>query len=188
MKEINPTATTTVVHLDFELKPGGKVRVRVVDLQGKPVAGLKLAGRTQRGRHEWDVKPESEFDVVTLAEGEDRMVLIQNEERKLGKVVHVKPGDDKQGPVTVTLEPLATIVGRVADADGNPVSGATIRTDPLPGGGFSLSLGQVASANEGRFVVPNVPVGCEYTLVVESRIRAQGSSGRILREKESTAG
>ena len=111
--------------------------------------------------------------MITLTEGEDRMVLIRHEERKLGKVVHVKPGDDKDGPVKVTLGPLATIVGRVADADGNPVSGATIRTDPLPGGDFSLSLGQVASGNEGRFIVPDVPIGCEYTLVVESRLTAK---------------
>ena len=79
------------------------------------------------------------------------MVLVIHEERKLGRVVHVKPGDDKNGPVTVTLEPLATIAGRVTDADGNPVSGATIRTDPLPGGDFSLQPGeQVALRSEGE--------------------------------------
>ena len=49
----------------------------------------------------------------------------------------------------VALEPLATLAGRVVDADGNPVSGAAIRTDPLPGGDFSLSLGQVATDKEG---------------------------------------
>jgi hypothetical protein len=191
MKEINPTATTDVVHLDFELKPGAKVRMRAVDPHGKPVAGLMLAGRTQRGRREWDAKSEAEFDVVTLTEGEDRMVLIWHEERKLGKLVHVKPGDDKDGPVKLTLEPLATIVGRVADADGNPVSGATIRTDPLPGGDFSLSLAQVASGSDGRFVVPNVPVGCEYTLVVESRLepknrRVAFSEKKSVRPGETT--
>jgi len=191
MKEINPTAATKVVHLDFQLDSGAKVRVRVVDLQGKSVTGLKLAGRTQRGRHEFDVKPEAEFDVVTLASGEDRMVLVQHEERKLGKVVHVKPGDDKNGPVTVTLEPLATIVGRVADVDGNPVSGATIRTDPLPGGDFSLSLGQVVSGTEGRFVVPDVPIGCKYSLVVESGFAAKHrrvafSENATVRPGEST--
>ena len=87
--------------------------------------------------------------------------------------MHVKPGDDKAGPVTVTLEPMAIIVGRIADEDGNPVSGATIRTDPLPGGDFSLSLGQVATDKEGRFVVPDVPIGCKYTLVVESGLAAK---------------
>ena len=171
MKEINPAAVTKVVHLDFQLDSGAKVRLRVVDLQGKPVTDLKLAGRSQRGRRELGVEPESEFDVVcSRTRREDRMVLVRNEERKLGKVVHVKPGDDKNGPVMVTLEPMATIVGHVADVDGNPVSGATIRTDPLPGGDFNLRLSRVASDREGRFVVPKVPDGCKYNLVVESGI------------------
>ena len=173
MKEITPTEATKVVHLDFQLDSGAKVRVRVVDPQGKSVSGLKLAGRTQRGRHEYDVKRETEFDVVTLAPDEDRMLLIRQEEKKLGKVVHVKPGDDKAGPVTVKLEPMASIAGRVEDADGNPVCGATIRTDPQPGGDFSLSLGQIASDKDGRFVVPNVPIGCSYSLVAEGQLTAK---------------
>jgi beta-lactamase regulating signal transducer with metallopeptidase domain/protocatechuate 3,4-dioxygenase beta subunit len=169
LKEINPPEGTEAVHLDFALLPGAKVRVRAVDPAGKPVTGLSLAGRTQRGHHEWNVKHEAEFDVVTLAPGEDRMVLVIQEERKLGRAFHAKPGDDKDGPVTVTLEPLATITGRVTDADGSSVSGASIRTDPLPGGDFSLSLAsRIASDHKGKFVVPNVPTGCNYSVAVES--------------------
>ncbi len=174
MKEINPAEGTEAVHLDFDLVPGAKVRTRVVDPQGKPVTGLKLGGRTQRGRHEWNVKHGAEFDVVTLAPDEDRMILVIQEERKLGKIFHVKPGDDQNGPVTVTLEPLATIAGRVTDADGNPVSGATIRTDPQPGGDFSLHLtARLSSDAAGKFAVTDVPIGCQYALVVESGIGPQ---------------
>jgi protocatechuate 3,4-dioxygenase beta subunit len=169
MKEINPPEGSQAIHLDLEFVPGTKVRVRVVDPQGQPVTDLKLGGRTQRGRHEWNAKHGAEFDVVTLAPAEDRMVLVVQEERKLGKIFHVKPGDDKDGPVTVRLEPLATIAGRVLDADGNAVSGATIRTDPQPGGNFSMSLaGWITSDRSGKFVVPQVPTGCPYALVVES--------------------
>jgi hypothetical protein len=84
MKEINPSAAATkVADVDFELDSGAKVHVRVVDREGKPVTGLKLGGRAQRGHPEFDVKPEAEFDVLTLAPGDDRTVLIRNEERKL---------------------------------------------------------------------------------------------------------
>ena len=129
------------------------------------------------------IEPEAqaEFDVVTLGPGEDRMVWLVHEGRKLGRVIHVKEGDDKNGPVVVTLEPSATITGRIVDADGNPVSGATIRPGLKPGGDFSLSLPQVASGSDGRFTVPNVPTGCDYSLVAESgakitqrRVRIQG--------------
>ena len=122
----------------------------------------------ERGRYDREAQAQAEFDVVTLGPGEDRMVVVRQEERKLGRVIHVKVGDDKDGPVVVTLEPAATIVGRVVDADDNPVSGATIRSDPQPGGDFHVSLPQVASDMDGRFTVPDVPIGCEYSLIVES--------------------
>jgi Carboxypeptidase regulatory-like domain len=134
------------------------------------VTGLSLAGRIPSANHEGNVKHEAEFDVLALAPGEDRMVFVIQEERKLGRVFHVQPGDDINGPVTVTLEPLAIIAGRVIDADGNPVSRATIRTDPLPGN-FSLILAEgMVSDPKGKFVVPYVPTGCKYALVVESRV------------------
>ena len=48
---------------------------------------------------------------------EERIVLLRHEGRKLGKVVRIKQGDDAKGPVVVKLAPLATITGRVVDAD-----------------------------------------------------------------------
>lgn len=88
--------------------------------------------------------------------------------RKIGKAIKVRNGDDAKGPVVARLEPLAAIAGRVVDARGNPVPGATIRPDALPGGDFSLSLSQVATDQNGRFLVSQVPVGCDYSLAVES--------------------
>ena len=107
------------------------------------------------------------------------MVWLVHEGRKLGRVIHVKEGDDKNGPVVVTLEPSATITGRIVDADGNPVSGATIRPGLKPGGDFSLGLPQVASGSDGRFTVPNVPTGCEYSLVAESGAMISRAAVRI---------
>ncbi len=174
MKEINPPEGTQVAHLDLELFSGAKVRVRVVDPQGRPVTGVQAAGRSGRDGHDREPQKAAEFDVVTLAPLEDRMVLVRHEEQKLGKVIHVHEGDDKKGPVVVAVEPLAALTGRILDPDGNSVSGAWIRTDPLPGGDFSLSLSRVASDKEGKFVVPDVPIGCKYTLVVESGIAPKG--------------
>jgi hypothetical protein len=167
MKEINPSEDTKTVHLDLQVDSGAKVRLRVVDPQGKPVLGVKADGRVQRGRQEFHDKHEAELDVINLAPAEERMVLLRHEERKLGKAVQVREGDDQKGPVVVTLEPLATIVGRVADVDGNSVSAATIRSDPRPSGDFSLRLSQIPAGTDGKFVVTGVPVGCDYNLVVE---------------------
>ncbi|MFI5461593.1 MAG: carboxypeptidase-like regulatory domain-containing protein, partial [Isosphaerales bacterium] len=150
------------------LSSGASVRLRVVYASGAPVTGVTSAGRTNRGVRDRDAAPDAAFDVITLAPGEDRLVMVRHDGRKLGKVVHVREGDDKAGPVLVTLAPLATITGRVADADGNPVPGARVRPDLLPAGSFSLSLPQVTTDQEGRFRVPDVPTGCDYALAVQS--------------------
>jgi hypothetical protein len=168
MKEINPTEGTETVHLDITLDPGAKVHLRVVDPQGKPVTGVGTGGLSDRGRFDNDVQAQAEFDVVTLGPGEDRMVWLVHEGRRLGRVIHVKEGDDKDGPVVVTLEPSATIAGRVVDHDGNPVSGATIGSNLKPGGDYSLELPQVASGSDGKFTVPNVPTGCAYSVFAAS--------------------
>jgi len=167
MKEINPTEGTETVHLDLEVDPGAKVQLRVVDPLGKPVTRVKAAGWRERGRYDRDAQARAEFDVMTLGPGEDRMVLLVHEGRKLGRVVHVKEGDDRKGPVVVTLEPTATINGRILDADGNPVSGATILTAPQPLGDLSINLPEVSSDKDGRFTVPDVPTGCDYSMAFE---------------------
>jgi len=168
MKEIDPAEGTETVHLDIVLDPGAKVHLRVVDQQGKPVTGVKTGGRRERGHYGEEPEAQAAFDVVTLGAGEDRMVWLVHEGRKLGRVIHVKEGDDKNGPVVVTLEPAATITGRIVDPDGNPVSGATIRPSLKPVEDYSPSLPQVAAGKDGRFTVPNVPTGCGYSLVAES--------------------
>ena len=96
---------------------------------------------------------------------EQRIVVIRHEGRRLGKVVTVKKGDDANGPVVVKLAPLATIRGRVVDAEGNPVAGATIRPDVLPHGDFGLSLAQVVTGADGRFVI----AGCSCRLRLRNR-------------------
>jgi hypothetical protein len=140
----------------------------VVDQEGKPVIGVKTGGRRERGRYEPQAQSQAEIDVVSLGPGEDRMVSLVHEGRKLGRVIHVKEGDDKKGPVVVTLEPSATITGRIVDPDGNPVSGGTIRPNLKPVEDYSPSLPQIACGSDGRFAVPNVPTGCDYWLAAES--------------------
>ena len=116
MKEINPAEGTKTVHLDITLDPGAKVHLRVVNHQGKPVTGVKTGGLRDRGGHDQEAQAQDEFDVVTLGPGEDRMVWHVHEGRKLGRVIHAREGDDKNGPLTVTLESSATITGRIVDA------------------------------------------------------------------------
>jgi len=168
MKEINPPSDASVMHVELQVRYGDTVRYRVLDSEGKPATGTAEIGLTGRGSFNRDQKDHSEGVVRNLYPDEERTLMFRDEKRKLGKVIRVRKGDDVRGPVVVTLEPLATITGRVLDADRNPVSGATIRPDLLPGGDFSPRLDQVSAGPDGRFTVPDVPAGCEYGLAVES--------------------
>ncbi|MHB1558389.1 MAG: M56 family metallopeptidase [Isosphaeraceae bacterium] len=168
MKEITPDAKTETAHLDIEMDPGMNVGLRVVDPQGKPVEGMTAIGRAERGRQDRRPLSASTFDVEGLGPGEDRMVVLQQAARKLGRVVHVKPGDDAKERVVVKLEPAATITGRVVDADNQPVPGALVGTQPQPGGDFSPRLPEIVSGKDGRFSFTNIPVGCQYGLFARS--------------------
>jgi hypothetical protein len=162
MKEIDPSEGAETVHLDLVLDPGAKVRLRVVDPRGEPVTGVTTAGRRERGEYDDEAQSEAEFEVLTLQPGEHRLVLLVHKSQKLGRVIQVKAGDDKNGPVVVTLDPTATIAGRIVDPDGNPVSSAIIRCKPLPGDNFYIKVPELVSGQDGKFTIPNLPTGCGY--------------------------
>jgi beta-lactamase regulating signal transducer with metallopeptidase domain/protocatechuate 3,4-dioxygenase beta subunit len=169
MKEIEPPADARIVHVDLQPRSGDLVRFRIVDVDGKPVSGAKTLGRTSRGSYDREPLKSDEGEVTNLYSDEERTVAFVEEGRKTGMAIRVRKGIDRNAPVIVRLEPLASISGRVVDADGTPVSGATVRPDLLPEGSFSLHLAEVSCDRDGRFLVPDVPTGCDYALAVESR-------------------
>ncbi len=40
-----------------------------------------------------------------------------------------------------------------------------------PGGSYALILPEIGCGNDGRFTLADVPTGCDYSLVAESRAR-----------------
>jgi beta-lactamase regulating signal transducer with metallopeptidase domain len=169
MKEINPQADAKVVHVDLEAFHGDSVQLRVVDGDGRPLDGLTIWGRTERESYLLGETNEPTVKVTGLHPGEERTVMFRHERRKLGKVVRVKKGDDAGGAVAVTLAPLGSLTGRAVDGDGEPIPRATVRPELLPAGDFSLQLAQAFTEANGRFVVSDVPTGCDYRLTIHSR-------------------
>ena len=152
--------------MDAQLDPGLNLRIKVVDADGKPVPDATV-GDGSRSRP-GESNPEALFTLRSFRPDEVRNVVVRDEARSLGKVVRFRAGEDASGPVVVTMAPTATIKGRVVDADGNPVAASTMRVDVHPTEGFLHQLTTVAADRDGRFEIPNVPVGCEYGLVAQS--------------------
>jgi hypothetical protein len=69
--------------------------------------------------------------------------------------------------LTITLEPCATIVGRLVGPDGIGVQGSLVGM-PRPTGDFWPQLPPVASEPDGKFKVA-VPPGCPYGLRADVR-------------------
>ena len=129
-------------------------------------AGRRRVNCRVRERRAREMRSGAAYELINYGPNEERTVMVRHEGKKLGQALRIKAGADAEGPVKITLAPLATIRGRTVDADGNPVPAARVRPDLMPGGDFSLHLPEVVSDKEGRFEVPNVPSGCEYGLNV----------------------
>jgi hypothetical protein len=101
----------------------------VVGPDDKPLAGAHVAGLTpihyspspSRGLET------AAFTALGLSPRRARAVVFFHPEKKLGKVEFVR-GDDA-GPLTVRLEPLGTLAGRVLDAEGRPWAGAKVHAE-----------------------------------------------------------
>ena len=183
VKEINPVERAGNFHVDFVLEAGTKVRLRAVDSQGEPVSGARVTFVIPHDRLFSDQRASAEFDVTALGPNEVRLVLIHHADRKLGKAIYVRPDADKNGPVLVTLEPLSAIEGRATEADGEPAAAVVIRTRAYRQS--SLRLGEVMTDSEGRFMVSEVPVGCQYEVGADDVVSDSGGSSSIHRYAEA---
>jgi hypothetical protein len=164
MAAINPADGAERIELNLQLDPGMSVAVELLDTEGRPIDGVEAMGRSAFGHDYGRFGPR--LDIINLGPDETRQVVFRHEKRSLGKVVQISAKRAQSGSLSIRLEPLATITGRVVDPDGKPVLAARVRPDLQPSRDFGLSIAGAATDREGRFRVENVPVGCDYSLLV----------------------
>jgi beta-lactamase regulating signal transducer with metallopeptidase domain len=162
LKEINPLQGSESVACDLTLDPGGRVRLALVDGAGKPVADSYLVYsdgvRNVTGR-----ESDPSFDIAGLAPKESRTYLISQWQRKIAKVFALEYDGKPSSALTITLEPTATVQGRLVDEDGSPLKNVEVRATAMRNGKRVLDLFPFAAHTDadGRFVCGTLAAGCD---------------------------
>jgi RNA polymerase sigma factor (sigma-70 family) len=113
---------------DLILEPGRRLAGTVTDPDGRPLAGVRATGLGPipalfgGGAHQLET---ASFTVGGVRPGEPRALFFLDPEKKLARVQ--KLSGNEKGPLTIRLEPLGTLTGRVLDADGRPWAGLRVR-------------------------------------------------------------
>jgi 5-hydroxyisourate hydrolase-like protein (transthyretin family) len=168
---------------NIALDPGRSVKGTVLGLDGRPLAGTRVAGLTaiyDRNAADSPAKvglKEAEFTVKALAPGQDRRLVFLHPQKNLGKVLQLR-GDEK-GPLTVRLEPLGTLCGRMLTPTGQPLVGLTV----LAAVGPDAHKVTTTTDKEGKFHVDGLLPGMRYLIVVGYGDPEKRSAIRIYREE-----
>ncbi|MEN1678504.1 MAG: M56 family metallopeptidase [Planctomycetota bacterium] len=167
MKEVRVSEGGEGSVLDFSLDAGDRVTLRTLDPSGNPLDGVEVTGVTEiYGAHQ--MMESAEFDLVCFRPGENRTVLLSHPERRLGKGLRIKQDGAQPSPREITLEPMATIHGRLIK-DGTPVVGVKLRVDVDGDNDYGRELSRTTTDKEGRFEHTELLPGLGYTLLAEGR-------------------
>jgi RNA polymerase sigma factor (sigma-70 family) len=187
---INPDQGAKEIKQEVALEPARKVKVTVLGVDGKPLAGVKVRGRKQEGEYEdW---AGTEFMMTRPDQKQPRTLLVVHEATRQIGTLALK--GDETGPLEVRLRPWGTVTGRLLGADGEPCAGTFV--NPMAGD-RSLAYPpqmQVKTDKDGTFRVEGLVPGVKYQLHYahispEGRIEAKDlgviAEDLILKEGES---
>jgi protocatechuate 3,4-dioxygenase beta subunit len=180
VSENDPTSTA----IDIALEPGRTLAGTVVGPEGQPLAGAHAAGLSSVlvpfGFRDSKLE-QADFQAGGLTPRRPRSLVFVHAEKKLAKVQPIR--GDEEGPLTVRLEPLATLAGRIVGADGRPRPGLKVavlmsveRKDyadlPLEllfdyPSWSKLTNGEATTDDAGRFRIEGLVPGLKYLLNVK---------------------
>ncbi len=169
VKEIDVPPNAQEYRVDLEVDPGQTLAATVVDDEGKPCPGCSYSGNTPQPFMVWKEQDESQqnpatFDIIGLSEREERLVTVSNAPRKLGKISRVSLATASDGKVTIKLDKLTSVTGRLLDEEGKALAGVAIETTLGKGTPDYLAA---KTDNQGRFTCTLIPGG-EYSIGARS--------------------
>lgn len=172
---IDPALDATTLTVDFMLDPGVRRRGRLLDPEGRPLTGAEAFEAVLSG---------AEFTAEALNPAKPRRLLFWHDARKLARTVVLR-GDEPE-PVTVRLQPLASLSGRAIQKNGEPLVGYVVTCHALqeltwPAFHKFGKREPILTDKEGRFRVTDLPAELLLSLGIASPKRT--SFFVILREK-----
>ena len=114
-----PLSRASLMNLTATLVEDKPRMVRLLDPEGKPVVGVDTQGLTY---HPWDAEPRLRASTIPLTKlHPDRVRRIKFLKEDRGWIGLLLAKGDADTPYTVTLQPWASITGRIVDANGRPM-------------------------------------------------------------------
>jgi RNA polymerase sigma factor (sigma-70 family) len=163
---IDPAGDARSLACDLALDPGITLSGTVIGPDGQPVAGCSAMDLSPPTMSLNVVQlTSSDFTARGLDPKRPRPIVFRHDEEKLTAVV-VARGDER-GPLTVRLQPAATVTGRLLDEDGHPLRGIRINDRYAKGQfgpGTPFPRLEVSLGEDGRFRIEGLIPGVAYDL------------------------
>jgi sugar lactone lactonase YvrE len=168
----------TGVTLNVKLRPLRKVRVVVLDAEGRPVEGAAVAG----GGRLVTTGSDGAASVAILPGRQGQGgITVTSRDRKLGAQAQAPTSGSE---LRLTLKPLPVLAGTAVDEDGKPAADLQITWMPMSEGGGGNPIPAVTTDAEGKFRV-EAPPSKEYLAYWNNTSDyKQGSTEVTLKEGE----
>ncbi len=162
--QINPKGDADRFPHDLNLWQGETLKVKLIDPEGKPVAGARslLAGS---GVAQWEGQPSAECVVGAFNRKAPRRVQFIHLQRNLAGVLKVP--ENGSSDVVVQLRPAGTIAGQLVGDGGKPRPGVQMHVFGMDFPGprlYPASQGQVRTGDRGEFRVTGLLPGIDYLI------------------------